>query len=523
MADLKITNVPQGSSVGTTDDIYIKTGSNFRRVPVSKLVELMGAQGFFQKGLDGIPTTDLYVEKVVIAPDDDSFVSSKTYSQISAAEEAGAEIQCEFQPGDGSYLRGMVLDITDSEALLAFLVPGPGPHISIFAVADLTVTETRIPISGQPCRAVCNTEEETTAKTAEVQGAAGDLFSLYDGATVYVYFTNGAFPGSTLNVNNTGAKLIDFGGAGEISAGTYVQLFYQEALGAWVLVGGGIPGGGSGITDDIKTALLACFAHVAWADEHGQDYYDALEDALYPPVPVTLLSITADYQQDHTIYNTDTLDAIKAGDDLTVTANYSDGTSVVLDDDDYTLSGTLTVGTSTITVSYGGKTAEISVVVSSYKTLYKLSDGDVVKEQGANSIASGSPNGLSFGLSSIIKGRRRSFPLVSGDDGNEYYGTSNDSTWTMMSPKRYPIPVPANATKIKATITPATQYVNITLAKWNGSKYANAFNDGWHQGSQEVTITSGMAEMAMVLTKHDSGGTSYPTEPSEMIIEFTTE
>lgn len=42
-----------------------------------------------------------------------------------------------------------------------------------------------------------------------------------------------------------------------------------------------------GISDDVKVALLACFEKVAWIDEHGQDYYDALYDALYeePPTP----------------------------------------------------------------------------------------------------------------------------------------------------------------------------------------------------------------------------------------------
>ena len=35
-----------------------------------------------------------------------------------------------------------------------------------------------------------------------------------------------------------------------------------------------------GLSGEAKTALLNCFAHVAWVDEHGQDYYDALEDAL---------------------------------------------------------------------------------------------------------------------------------------------------------------------------------------------------------------------------------------------------
>lgn len=38
---------------------------------------------------------------------------------------------------------------------------------------------------------------------------------------------------------------------------------------------------GGGISSDVKSALLACFAKVAWTDEHGQDYYDALEAALY--------------------------------------------------------------------------------------------------------------------------------------------------------------------------------------------------------------------------------------------------
>jgi hypothetical protein len=42
MANLKITNVPQVSSVASTDDFYIKTGNDFRRVPVSKLLELVG-------------------------------------------------------------------------------------------------------------------------------------------------------------------------------------------------------------------------------------------------------------------------------------------------------------------------------------------------------------------------------------------------------------------------------------------------------------------------------------------------
>lgn len=39
---------------------------------------------------------------------------------------------------------------------------------------------------------------------------------------------------------------------------------------------------GSGLTDEMKEALLACFEKVAWIDDDGQDYYDDLYAALYP-------------------------------------------------------------------------------------------------------------------------------------------------------------------------------------------------------------------------------------------------
>lgn len=39
---------------------------------------------------------------------------------------------------------------------------------------------------------------------------------------------------------------------------------------------------GSSFSDDFKTALLNCFENVAWINENGQTYYDALYDSLYP-------------------------------------------------------------------------------------------------------------------------------------------------------------------------------------------------------------------------------------------------
>ena len=75
-----------------------------------------------------------------------------------------------------------------------------------------------------------------------------------------------------------------------------------------------------------------------------------------------LSSISAVYTQSGTVYNTDSIDSLKT--DLVVTATWSDSTTSTVSSDDYTLSGTLAVGTSTITVSYGGKTDTFTVSVT---------------------------------------------------------------------------------------------------------------------------------------------------------------
>ena len=121
------------------------------------------------------------------------------------------------------------------------------------------------------------------------------------------------------------------------------------------------PPASGGLTEDVKQALLDCFENVAWINDDGQDYYDALYAALYPPAD--LASISATFTQgSHVVYNTDTLDSLKPY--LTVRAVYTDATTQTVTN--YTLSGTLTVGTSQITVSYGGKTTTFTVTVTEY-------------------------------------------------------------------------------------------------------------------------------------------------------------
>lgn len=81
------------------------------------------------------------------------------------------------------------------------------------------------------------------------------------------------------------------------------------------------------------------------------------------PESTGLISIDAVFTQGGAIiYDTDSLDSLKQY--LVVTANYSDSTSEIVPSTDYTLSGALEVGTSTITVTYSGKTDTFTVVVS---------------------------------------------------------------------------------------------------------------------------------------------------------------
>ena len=129
------------------------------------------------------------------------------------------------------------------------------------------------------------------------------------------------------------------------------------------------PGSLAPLSPAVKTALLQIAEKVAYIDEHGQDYYDALDAALNAKA---LLSITAVYTQTGTVYDTDTLDSLKS--DLVVTAYYDDGTTADVTSASV-LSGSMAEGTNTITVTYSGKTATFQVTTVQ-KILYTLTTDD---------------------------------------------------------------------------------------------------------------------------------------------------
>jgi len=107
-------------------------------------------------------------------------------------------------------------------------------------------------------------------------------------------------------------------------------------------------------------------------------YMNASTTITVNAVTISLVSISAVYTQSGTVYPMDSLDSLKG--DLVVTAAYDDSSTATVPSADYTLSGTLTAGTSTITVTYEGLTSTFNVTVSEgwryLPSMGKLTDQD---------------------------------------------------------------------------------------------------------------------------------------------------
>lgn len=117
----------------------------------------------------------------------------------------------------------------------------------------------------------------------------------------------------------------------------------------------------SGLSDEAKVALLACFTNAAWINEHGQDYYDALYDALYND---GYPKLTVEYDdRGHIVLISDNIDSLKEY----ITVKYfenSSSTGTVIPAAQYTLytlSGTLSSGLNIIHVTYSSASSSFAV------------------------------------------------------------------------------------------------------------------------------------------------------------------
>ena len=268
---------------------------------------------------------------------------------------------------------------------------------------------------------------------------------------------------------------------------------------------------GTGLTADIKSALLACLNHVAWADDDGQDYYTALYTALYPPA--NLSSISAVYTQSGAVYTNTSLDNLKS--DLVVTATYSDSTTSVISSG-YTLSGTLTEGTSAITVSYGGKTATFNVtVIPAPKMEYDTNDDDTSIITGGNEALNAIPGEI---LSNTANAAVRRGVCVDYGVKPMYRGTQQSYQLS----DYYPIPVPATA--VRAEIQSDISNSIMAITKWSLTEngYTQNGNSGWV--SNNFASLDFTAKENEYITINCKGVTDYSQSnpaPSRFIITFS--
>lgn len=318
---------------------------------------------------------------------------------------------------------------------------------------------------------------------------------------------------------------------------------------------------GGGMSDDVKQALLQIAEKIAYIDENGQDYYDDLYDALYPPIVVTAItlntnslsfgtlnatqqltatttpvggevtwsssdtsiatvsqtgvvtsvaygnatitatsgsvsatcsvaitqatvsSISAVYTQSGTVYNTDSLDSLKA--DLVVTATWSDSSTSTVASGDYTLSGTLAEGTSTITVTYGGKTDTFTVTVTERGALYPLENGTWDSEATNPVYRITVSNGNHVKFESLRGVSQQSFANL--HDG----GLSNSATIINNLSELFVIPANAEATlTISNVVNSNSVSFNCNFRKANASTSGSfGIGDGAHLSGEIVTKT----------------------------------
>lgn len=264
-----------------------------------------------------------------------------------------------------------------------------------------------------------------------------------------------------------------------------------------------------GLTNAAKSALLACFQNVAWINDQGRSYYDALEDALRGDVE--LVSVNAVFNQgDDIIYTDDTLDELRQY--LTVTANYDNGTSTVVTS--YELRGTLTEGTSIIEVIYYGKTTTFNAIVTNFYNIWEWSsDSPTIKTEQYSIISPPANTQRKIKLSAPSTDNRH--VVVSEKGYTQFYLGSDDTVALGL----YPIPVPPSAVGFTITLTDQTQTVVGYLFKHVGDQLCETINlddAKWHTGEHHSSGFQASDNLFLgVCIGHPAG-----VAPAKVSIEF---
>lgn len=266
-----------------------------------------------------------------------------------------------------------------------------------------------------------------------------------------------------------------------------------------------------GLSDSVKVALLNCFDNVAWKNGDGREYHDILEAALYKEEYPRITAVFA--PGSHVVYTDDALSTLTPYLTVKLFEDVSD-TGTVIPSTDYTLSGTLVEGQSVVRVSYNDLSTTFTLNAIDYYEQYNWSMENGLLEKQVGGISANSTHILCVDTGT----NRRTFGCLRGK--LPFFRKNTDEPMNF-----YPIPVPSDAVSATITITPSTQYFFASTREINdaGTDYSNSIDIlTYTEGSGVLTITpSEKRKYIAVISKYNSAGSSYPTEPTNFSIVFS--
>lgn len=280
----------------------------------------------------------------------------------------------------------------------------------------------------------------------------------------------------------------------------------------------------TGLSDEAKVALLACFEHVAWINDRGQEYYDALESALYsegyPRIKATFDS------DSHKIYNVFSANDVKQY----ITVKYyetkeSEGT--VIPQNSFAVSGTLISGDSVLRVAYQEYSTTVAVtdVIDFYNVHHWNSgtDTDVsaVLDRGTYNTTDPTTQLQTTTVEASYNATRKSMWMKYGEN-EAYYSDFTLSDY-------YAIPIPEDATGVSITITPSTYRFNCMFRHINETNphlLTLVTESGWQTGSytrNDIPYVEGRGASQMICLNTQGVSGNFSAGDPVFDITFTTE
>ena len=210
-------------------------------------------------------------------------------------------------------------------------------------------------------------------------------------------------------------------------------------------------------------------------------------------IQATLVSITAVYTQSGTVYDNASLDDLKT--DLVVTAYYDNSTTATVPSADYTLSGTLAEGTSTITVTYGGKTDTFTVTVTAEPAVYKLTNRTFAND-----------GSVDTGIAYLTTDK--SFTIMCDVD---FAGQQSNQTWVLFKMMNATSPYAGVA------VTPVASNSNYLMCQWMTAKSGTG-------GTSDVPLSYSYVGNVKIVFTHEVGSgkmTYYVKVGSNAVVSAT--